>query len=299
MKKSPAVIRLAALIAVLALVAAGAGLFWPTGSGPDRFTSLRGETAQLYGHGLYRADSLFIGAGFQAQDTVTLLLGIPLLIIATLLYRRNSLKGGLLLTGILAYFLYGYASMALSASFNNLFLVYVALFSASFFALVLAVTSINLASVPVAILDRLPRRGPAIYLFASGILTLVVWLLPLLSALLQNQTPPLLAHYTTKITDALDLALITPSTITAGSLILHRDPLGYRIAFPLLGIIIMLLPIIVLSTYYQIAAGIVFSPGQIVGPITGFAVLGLLAIWVLVAILRILPDPTPRAQRVP
>jgi hypothetical protein len=44
------------------------------------------------------------------------------------LYRRGSLRGRLLLIGILTYFLYVYASIAFGAAYNALFLVYVGLF---------------------------------------------------------------------------------------------------------------------------------------------------------------------------
>jgi hypothetical protein len=45
------------------------------------------------------------------------------------------------LTGALGYFLYTYASMAFLTAFNNLFLVYVALFSLSLFAFILALSA--------------------------------------------------------------------------------------------------------------------------------------------------------------
>jgi hypothetical protein len=35
----------------------------------------------------------------------------------------------------------------------------------------------------------------------------------------------------------------------------------------------------------KVRAGVSFTPGEIVGPIAGFAVLGLFAIWVLAALL--------------
>jgi hypothetical protein len=51
----------------------------------------------------------------------------------------------LVLTGALTWFLYVGASYALGAvAYNNLFLIYVALFSASLFAFVLALTSIDI-----------------------------------------------------------------------------------------------------------------------------------------------------------
>src|SRR5205823_6184751 len=120
MKQSHAVVGLAALIAALALIAAGTGLFWQDASRPFSFTTLRGQTVEMYGRGLYRFDTRFMGAGNRGTDAVTLVLGIPLLATATLRYRRGSLRSGLLLLGTLAYFLYVYASLALNAAYNNL-----------------------------------------------------------------------------------------------------------------------------------------------------------------------------------
>lgn len=293
MRPSPIVFWLSLLTLVLAAIAAGAGLFWTGGPGPFPFTTLRGETAQIYGQGLYHYDTVFAAAGYKGVDATLLAFGLPALIVCALLYRRGSLRGGLLLTGVFAYFLYAYISYAFGAAFNPLFLVYVALYSASFFALVLTLTSIDLRTLPPQVLAGLPRLGPGLFMLAGGLITSVVWLSPLVSAMLQGRPPDLLNSYTTKVTDALDLGLITPATLIAGLLILRRDPLGYRLAFPLLGIILLLVPQIILGTILQLAAGVAFSPGAIIGPISGFLVLGLLAIWVTVVILRRLPTSPP------
>src|SRR5688500_15318975 len=86
-------------------------------AGPRFATTPRGESVQLYGRGIYRYDSLLIGSGFRGADAATLAVAVPLLVVAIHLYRRGSLRGGLLLTGTLAYFLYNYASMAVGAAF--------------------------------------------------------------------------------------------------------------------------------------------------------------------------------------
>ncbi|MBN1218316.1 MAG: hypothetical protein JXM69_05270 [Anaerolineae bacterium] len=286
MKVSNTVIWLSWLIAVLALLAAGTGLFWQAGGSPFSFTTLRGETVQMYGQGLYCYDTLFTGAGFRGTDALTLLAGVPMLLLFLLLYRRGSLRGGLLLTGALVYFLYVYASLALAAAYNTMFLVYIALFSASFFAVVRVFTVFDLQALAASFSGDMPRRGPAIFMFASGLVTLVVWLGPLLSALIQNKPPNLLGSYTTKVTDVLDLGLITPTTFLAGVLILRRAAPGYLIACSLLVLEVMLAPMIVAQSISQTLVGVSFTTGEIIGPIAGFAVLGLFALWILVAILR-------------
>ena len=299
MKGSNAVVWLSSLIALLALIAAGVGLFWQDGGGSFSFSTLRGQTVEMYGRGLYRYDTLFVAAGNRETDAVTLFLGIPLLVLSTLLYRRGSLRGGLVLTGALTWFLYVGASYALGAvAYNDLFLVYVTLFSASLFAFVLALTSIDLQILPSYFSSRMPRRGPAIFMFASGLLTLLVWLIEPITALIQGRPPEHLGPYSTLFTNAVDMAIIVPAAFVAGGLILGRKPLGYVISVPLLVLEAMLAPLIVAQTVSQVRAGVSFTPGEMVGPIAGFLVLGLLAIWMIVALLRNISEPaTSRAAQ--
>lgn len=65
MNTSNIVVWLSSLIALLALIAAGVGLFWRDGGSPYPFSTLRGQTAHIYGQGLYRYDTLFFGAGYK------------------------------------------------------------------------------------------------------------------------------------------------------------------------------------------------------------------------------------------
>jgi hypothetical protein len=287
---SRALIWLALLIAVLALLAAGIGVFWQSPGSPFVFTTVRGETVTIYGQDLYRYDTVLMARGFMGKDAVILLLGVPLLLASTWFYRRGSLRGGLLLLGTLGYFLYAYASTALSAAYNNLFLLNVALFSASFFAFVLAFASFDREALAARYAGRLPRRGPAAFMFASALVILIVWGAPLVVALARNDTPAGLESYTTMYTHAVDLAIIGPAAVIAGLLIQRRQILGYLTALSLLVLEIMLAPLITAQTIYQLSYGLTLTPAEIIGPVASFAVLGLLAIWVLVAILRPMGD---------
>ncbi len=277
---------LAVLIAVLGALAAGAGLTWPA---RDLTTTTvitpRGTVVDLYGHGLYRFDSVFVGAGFVGQDWVTLAIGVPLLVMAVHHYRKGGPWGALLLTGVLSYFLYVYASTALSAAYNELFLVYVALFSMSSFALFLAYREAELRCAPALTRGDLPRIGPATFMFVAGAVTLIVWVSPLIAAMIARDAPPRLDG-TTKVTEVLDLGIIVPLSLLSGALILKRNPTGYLLAVPLLGLIIMLVPVMIMATTSQVRAGVSFSVAEIIGPISGFMMLGMAALWVLAAILR-------------
>jgi hypothetical protein len=286
MHTSTSAVWLSVVVVLLAVAAAGVGLFWRSPGEPFAFTTLRDQAVQIYNQGIYRYDTLFFGAGFKGQDAVVLFLGVPLLILSILLYGRGSLLGGLLLVGTLGYILNLYASMALGAAYNRLILVYVALFSTSLFAFVLAFTSFDTGILPARLSEVLPQRGLGIFLLVSGLVTLFVWGVPLVASLINGSPPDRLDSYTTMVTYALDLAIITPSTFISGVHVLRGEPLGYLIALPLLVIIILLAPQIILSTVFQQSAGVPFTTGEMIGPVAGFVILGLVAIWLLVTFLR-------------
>ncbi len=277
---------LTSLVALAALAVAAVGLFWNGPNGATTFTTIRGKQIELFGHGLYRHDTLFSAAGFRGTDIVTIFIGVPLLAASLTWLLRGAWRGRLLLSGMLTYTLYVYASMALGAAFNGLFLVYVAIFSASLFALGLTLRSIDIAELERRFSARTPHRATGIFLIASGIVTTIVWLQPLLTSMLAGDPPKLLDSYTTVVTDVLDLGLITPLLFLSGIMILRRVTTGYLIAFPLIGIIVVLAPAIVAATISQLSAGVDFSPGEVVGPIAGFTILGAFAIWLLIVLLR-------------
>jgi hypothetical protein len=60
-------------------------------------------------------------------------------------------------------------------------------------------------------------------------------------------------------------------------------------AVPLLILLALLAPLIAAQTISQLAAGVFLTPGQIVGPVSGFIILALAAISVLWCLLRRIP----------
>jgi hypothetical protein len=294
MKTSKIVVWLSSLIAVLALVAAGTGLFWRDGGSPFAFTTLHGQMVQIYGQGLYHYDTVASAAQEQGQDAVTLFLGIPILVLSLVLYRRGSLRGHLLLTGTLAY---TYASMAFLSAYNNLFLVYVALFSASLFGFVLAFTSIDLQALPAHFSPRLPRRTLAGFLFAVGVFLLVSWLGLIVRPLAQGHVPPQLESTTTLVIQVLDLGIIVPVAFLSGVLLLRRAPLGYLLAATVLIKFLTLGAAVTAMVVGQLLARVPLG----IGDVAGFPILTLIGIGMTVVLLRNLSDaPSEQAaQTVP
>jgi hypothetical protein len=286
MKNQSALNWLIPLISALALVAASAGLFWQDGGGPFSFTTVRGESVQIYGQGLYHYDTPLGAVGYRVGDAVTLILAIPLLILSFVLYRHGSLKGGLLLVGVLAHFLYSYGSLAIGAAYNNLFLIYVVLFSASLFAFVLALTSFDVHALPAHFSSGLPHQGIGIYLIVSGIILSLVWLaLSIVPALIQGTAPPEARYYTTFITGVVDIGIIAPALMLAGGLLVRRVAFGYLLATVMLVFTVVLGTSLTVAGIAQLLSGLV-TIGQFIAFTAGFSILTLFALWFTVVLFR-------------
>jgi hypothetical protein len=215
-------------IFLLTLVAALAGL-WPAEGSPYPLTNFRGEQVMINARGLYYWDTVSSAAQMQANDLVALVLGLPVLAIAFWMAQRGSLRGRILLAGALGFILYTYITMCFGATFNSLFLVYVALFSLSLFALTLTMMSIEIESLPERFSEKLPRRGiAALLFFAAGFLSLA-WLGRVASALAPGAIPAL-ENTTSLFIQVMDLGVIVPVCILSGVLLLRRQPWGYLLA---------------------------------------------------------------------
>lgn len=286
MKQNSALNWLVPLIAVLAIIIAGVGLFSQGGDGAFPFTTVYGDTVEIYGQGVYRHDSSFVAALFKGTDAVTLFAGIPLLLTGYWLYRRGSLRGGIFLIGMLLYFLYLGVTYTFSAIFNSLFLVYTALFSASLLAVILALTSFDTQNLASKVTSGMPRRGIAIFMFVAGLGTLMLWLSELIGPLMTGQAPANLGPYTTMFTHGFDSAVITPACVITGVYLLKRKPLGYLLAAPLLILCTLIGVVVIAQTISQTLAGFVFPIGVYIGMIGSWVVMGAFSVGLAIRFFR-------------
>ncbi|MBN1446411.1 MAG: hypothetical protein JXA28_00670, partial [Bacteroidetes bacterium] len=109
---------LVTVIAVLSAVAAVAGIFSTGGPGPWEHESVRGLTVRIDGQGIYRHMSADVAPQGRAQDVVTLIIAVPLLLTAFVFARRGSVRARLLLTGVLMYFLVTYLFYLAMGTYN-------------------------------------------------------------------------------------------------------------------------------------------------------------------------------------
>ena len=270
------------IIVVFSLLASVYGVFSNQGPGPYEFTSLHGQQVPIYGKGLYKNESLSMAVQAKSQDVVTLFLGIPLLLISFFVARKNSLRGRLLLTGTLGYFLYTYAVYTFVAMYNSFFLVFVGIMSASFFAFILMLMSFDLEEIKSAFNDKLPAKFIGGFLLLIGAAVVLMWLGRVGPPLINGTVPAGLEHYTTLVIQGMDLGILIPAQIIAGVLLIKREPFGYLLSSILIIKIITLLTAMSAMIVGQALAGVQMG----IVEISIFPLFNIIAIYCLILILK-------------
>lgn len=230
MKYKNTVSFLVCFIIALSILAAGYGIFSRGGPGESVITSVHGQQVTLYGKGLYQNESASMAVQAIAQDKVTLLMGIPLLILSIVLTRRGLFRGRLLLVGTLGYFLYTYTEYSFLAIYNPMFLIYVMLLGSSFFAFTLTMMSFNQTTLETSFRPELPANWIGGFLFLMSFLFGMMWLGRILNPMMNGTVPVGLDHYSTLVIQVLDLGIIIPVSIVTGILVIRRRAFGYLLA---------------------------------------------------------------------
>lgn len=179
---------------------------------------------------MYRYDPAWFALEGIIWDVINLCIGLPLFAVAIYLSRHNSLRGKLLLSGLLFYFVYAYLMYTTGVAFNRLFVVYVAIFALGAVAFFLTLSDIDVAYLPTQVSTRFPRRLFIGFTFAMSAILVFLWLGRILPIMLTDQFPPDLAGVSTLESQGLDLGMVVPLAFSAGVLLMRRSPWGYFLA---------------------------------------------------------------------
>lgn len=228
MKSGKQIYLLAIIIILISGLTTSTGIFSREGPGEYNYESIRGRTVTIYGQGLYRHMSAQIAIQGIAQDYITLFIGIPLLIIALIGAARGSLRCRFLLTGTLGYFFVTYLFYTTMGMYNIMFLGYIILLAASFFALILTLFSFVPAELPRLFTTETPTKLAGGFLFFNAVAIALLWLSIIIPPLLAGSVYPVeLEHYTTLIVQGLDLGLLLPMAGVSAWLLIRKKPLGF------------------------------------------------------------------------
>jgi hypothetical protein len=271
---------LTVIIIILSFINSGIGLFDTSGGAPTQFTNQYGDSVTIYGSGLYKHDSLFRAPIFRGTDFTMLFIACPLLILALFLHiKKPTLKAHVFLTSVISCFTYYAASISFGVTYNYLQLVYILLFSASFFGLITGMMQINYTLLEKRVKNILPYRGISIFLVFTGVALYAAWLPDIINALVAKRPLLLIENYTTEITYVMDMGIMAPAIFTCLFLLKRRKGMGFVLLDMMLTICVLIGIMLPIQTVFQMQAGIQLPMAAIITKMGSFCLLALFALY--------------------
>lgn len=260
MKYTKTLHLLTLLIIILSGIATTIGMFSNSPKELSPVLTSFGETIELYGKGIYARDSVSMASQAIAQDFITCIGGIPLLIIGLCLALKQSKKGVFLLSGTLAYFLYTYASYSLLIVYNHLYLIYVAIMILSFYAFILCMNQISHYEVETTFACSFPIKAVSRFLWATGFMLGSMWIGRVIPTLTNESAPEGLEVYSTLGIQTLDLGFVVPACFIFGYLLRKKNKWGYLLSIVLVAKALTITAAVSAMTILMRINGIFVSP---------------------------------------
>ncbi len=171
---------------------------------------------------------------WQSNDLVTLVVAVPLLLGAILVWQKTrTLKALLVWLGILGYLCYNYAYYVYGAAFNSLYLVYVFIYILSIGGLILGLVQFPIHELNQAIKPKFLRKTIiGEMLFIAGGLS-AVYIMQSLIFVINGTLPAIIAlsGNVTSVVFGIDFSMVVLFFVLGAILLAKKNPWGYVIAF--------------------------------------------------------------------
>lgn len=197
-------------------------------SGALALVTTLAAAATFFIPGVLRGPAVMNGSA-RGTALVILVLGVPALLIAMRSAANGSVRALIVWLGAIAYLSYNAVMFIFATPFNQLFLLYVAMFSLCFWSATTILQQVDAEALHARFSPRLPVRGLAAYALAIVALNALVWLRNVVPSVLSS-TPPSWLDGTGLSTDpvyVLDLAFWLPLMAVAALWLWRRRPWGY------------------------------------------------------------------------
>lgn len=182
----------------------------------------------LFVPGVLRGPAVMNGSG-RGTALVALIAAVPILIASMLLVSQGAERAVFTWLGALAYLLYNSVLFLFITPFNQLFLLYVAMFTLSFWSLVLVLARLDAASFTANFGHSFPARIFAGYLVLIATLNALAWLANVVPAVASPAAPAFLigTGLPTNPVYVQDLAFWIPLMLVSSVWLWQRRPLGF------------------------------------------------------------------------
>lgn len=244
-------------------------------------------------------DDVYTGAAstaemFRAYDLVTLLLVLPAFVVAGRAARRGPGQARLVVPSLLAYLVYSYGYYLFGTGFNDLFLLHAVVLATSVTALVLHLTTLDLAAFTGRVEAGSGMKGAAVVLGLLAAALGGMWVYFALDNAITGDVPDgsrlVETDTIVHLGIALDLTLLVPLYTAAAILLWRRTTWGF-----VLGVVAAVAGLLhqvdyIVAMPFQVAADIPgavsYDPGE---PVVVLA-------YLLAAVLLLRPTSTDRVH---
>lgn len=238
-----------------------------------------GENVRMWGAGIYAHDSYFKAPIFIGSDFTILIVVIPFTIITFLRMRANPrLEYCIQNFAVISLLLYYSASIALGVTYNRLHLLYIILLGACFYCVGLLFVKLYAAQCyRKNVCQYHISKGIKAYLIIAGISLFVAWLPDIIASFVNGTSLDLIEVYTTEVTYALDMGIVSPLMFLTLYLINRESFIGYVLLRMLLKVctgVGIMLPV---QTAFQMMAGITVPIPALVTKVLIFVMLAMFA----------------------
>jgi hypothetical protein len=204
----------------------GTSTYWLSGS--LALVTALAAAATFFIPGVLRGPAVMNGSA-RGTALVILAVGVPALLIAMWSAANGSIRALIVWLGVIAYLSYNAVMFAFATPFNQLFLLYMAMFSLSFWSATSILHRVDVKALRARFSRRLPVRALATYALVIVALNGLAWLRNVVPSVLSS-TPPSWLDGTglgTHPVYVLDLAFWLPLMAVAAVWLWRRRPWGY------------------------------------------------------------------------
>lgn len=233
------------------------------------FINQYGHTVKIFGYGIYANDSYFKAPISIGTDFCILFVLVPLFLHTYLQYqKRADMVSEMKLISVYAVAFYYAASIAFGVTYNQIFLVYVLLFTSSLFGMFSHTRNIQVRQTITV------TRGLGVFLVIAGVALIVAWLPDIVSAMIKGETLSLIGVYTTEITYVFDMGIISPMCFVCLYLLKKNDGLGVVLLAVLLKLCIIVGIMVIPQTICQMISGVELPLPALLTKVLSFVALG-------------------------
>jgi hypothetical protein len=220
----------AVVVALLAAVTAGLGVFARGDGSYETVTSVRGVTYAMTTDGVYAYNAQRVVSEGVGWDIFTLFVAVPVMLAAAGIVAGGSFRGRLFALGLFGYFFYQYLEYAMTWAFGPLFPMFILIFGASFVGLVWLGASVAGDRIADGFGEDFPGRPFAVVSVLMAVLLVVMWTGRIAAGLAGDLETAGLHGETTLVVQALDLGAVVPTALLISALAWRRTAIGYVLA---------------------------------------------------------------------